>query len=1087
MSFFQIIKRSLLFFRRTNFGVFLAAAVGTAILTGALLVGSSVRHSLAKLVEDRLGNTQVAIAAGNRFFRSELADDLLEKLDVDTAAVLQLRGLITNNDGSKRTGRVEVLGVDERFFAMGDAPNPFEGDISEGVVINSPLAAKLNVGVGDEVMLRVSKPGLMPRDVPLTPDSDLSIGFRLTVKAIVNEQGFGRFSLQANQVSPFNAFVPLKWLGEKTEHAGQANMVLVGSGEGNEITVETANEAVKKSFKLEDIAIEVRRLPEQGEIEVLSRRIFIDDVLAEVATTAGDKPTGIMTYFVNELRKDPNSTPYSFVTAIDVDQGDGVIPSDLSEDQIVIGEWLANDLNAKEGDKLTLSYFVMGPMRKLKEQSTEFTVRAVVGMTGLAADAQLMPDFPGLADADDCRDWKPGIPIDLDKIHDEDEAYWDMYRGVPKAFVTLSAGQKMWGNRFGKLTAVRYPIKSNKPEDISSKILETVDPATAGMFFQPVRALGDRAGAQGTDFGGLFLGLSMFLIASAVILLGLVFVFGVEKRRGQSGTLLALGFSHKTIKHLFLIEGAIISVCGAVAGVIIAIVYTLAMTISLSTVWKSATGGASIHFYASPASLMTGAVAGVAVSLLAIWLTLRKQLSKSARELLVANVEEEFLSGPVASKSKVSFYVAAASIALAVVILIVGSESGAFFGAGALLLIAVLSLAHGVLRHLASKGSGRLRSVRQLALRNTTRRSGRSLAVIALLAAGCFLIISVGAFRQDSSKDAYERDSGTGGFAFVGESSIPVLHDLSVDGFLQVVQLRVNDGDDASCLNLNRAQRPRLVGVQSGQLQGRGAFGFAEVIAGHDIEEAWELLDLDLGEDVVPAIGDGQMIKWILGKGVGQDIEYSDERGRTFKLRLVGGLKNSVMQGSLVISADQFIKRFPSEAGYRMFLVDADKEETSTVEDVLSKALVDFGLELTPAVTKMQELNAVQNTYLSIFQILGGLGLILGSVGLAIVVLLNVLERTGEFAMLRAVGFSKNKLRKMVLFEHTALVATGLIGGVVSAIVAIIPAAATPGAQLPYKSLCVIIACIAVSAVVWIRIATAIALSGNLLDAIRNE
>ena len=551
--------------------------------------------------------------------------------------------------------------------------------------------------------------------------------------------------------------------------------------------------------------------------------------------------------------------------------------------------------------------------------------------------------------------------------------------------------------------------------------------------------------------------------------------------------MLALGFSHKKIKHLFLLEGTIISAIGAVVGVIIAIVYTQVMTISLSTVWKSATGGASIQFYATPASLMTGAVAGVAISLLAIWLTLRKQLAKSARELLVANVEEEFLAGPVASKSRGSFFVAAASIAVAVVILLVGGESGAFFSAGALLLIAVLSLSHGVLRHLACKRGGKLRSVRQLALRNTTRRSGRSLAVIALLAGGCFLVISVGAFRQDSSKDAYKRDSGTGGFAFVGESSIPILHDLSVDDYLKVVQLRVNDGDDASCLNLNRAQRPRLVGVESEQLQSRGAFGFAEVIKGSNIEDAWELLDLDLGEDVVPAIGDAAMIKWILGKSIGQDIEYSDERGRVFKLRLVGGLKNSIMQGSLVISADQFTKRFPSEAGYRMFLVDAAEDDASTVEDVLSKALIDFGLELTPAVVRMQKLNAVQNTYLSIFQILGGLGLVLGSVGLALVVLLNVLERTGEFAMLRAVGFSKGKLKKMVLFEHTALVAAGLVGGVVSALVAIIPAISTPGSQLPYLSLCVIIGCIAVSAVVWIRVATAIALSGNLMDAIRNE
>jgi hypothetical protein len=371
---------------------------------------------------------------------------------------------------------------------------------------------------------------------------------------------------------------------------------------------------------------------------------------------------------------------------------------------------------------------------------------------------------------------------------------------------------------------------------------------------------------------------------------------------------------------------------------------------------------------------------------------------------------------------------------------------------------------------------------------------------VALLGAGCFLVISVGAFREDSLKDAYERGSGTGGFALFGESSIPVLHDLGSEegrasmkmddvrlGGVDVVQLRVRDGDDASCLNLNRAQRPRLLGVDPEQLQSRGAFTFVETAKGAEIEDAWRLLDMDLGEDVVPAIGDAEMIKWMLGKSMGDEIVYSDERGGEFRLRLVGGLKNSILQGSVVISADQFEKRFVSEAGYRMFLVDADEDKAGEVGKVLSDGLEDFGIELTPAARRMQELNAVKNTYLSIFQLLGGLGLVLGSVGLGLVVLLNVLERRSEFGMLRAIGFSRETLKKMVLYEHASLVVGGLSGGVVSALIAIIPAMRTPGSGLPYGMLAAIIVCIVVSAALWIWAATAIALGGNLLDAIRNE
>ena len=56
------------------------------------------------------------------------------------------------------------------------------------------------------------------------------------------------------------------------------------------------------------------------------------------------------------------------------------------------------------------------------------------------------------------------------------------------------------------------------------------------------------------------------------------------------------------------------------------------------------------------------------------------------------------------------------------------------------------------------------------------------------------------------------------------------------------------------------------------------------------------------------------------------------------------------------------------------------------------------GLEVNLAAVRLDEFNAVQNTYLQIFQLLGGLGLLLGSVGLGVVVLRNALERRAELA-----------------------------------------------------------------------------------------
>jgi ABC-type lipoprotein release transport system permease subunit len=1104
MSLWRLVKSSLCFYWRTNTGVFLAAVVATAILVGALLVGDSVRYSLKRLVTVRLGKVELALAGQNRFFRAELADDLAAELKAKVAPVLQLRGLAANSNGTRRANRLEVLGVDERFYGLGTGKTPFEGDFHEGAILNKPLAQRLGTAIGDEIVLRIGKPGLMPRDVPLTPDSDSSIAFRLNVEAIADGSEFGSFSLQANQVAPLNVFVPLGWLQEKSSQRDNANMLLVGSPKADGVTVETANEAVKRRCKPADVGLELRRLEEHNAVEMRSRRIFIDDFLARAAIDVTEDAVGVLTYFVNELRLGKKTTPYSFVTAIGpVENSSSLIPADMQDDEILISRWLADDLGAKRGDDISLSYFVVGPTRKLEERAGSFRVADIIP-TDKAGDRKLMPDFPGLADEINCRDWKPGIPIDAKKIRDKDddkdEDYWDRYRGRPKAFVTLRAGQKMWGNRFGNLTAVRYPSGEESEKNIAERLLKMVDVSSAGLYFQPVRARSLKAGREATDFGQLFLGLSMFLIASALILMGLVFVFGVEKRSEQVGMLLAVGFSPKLVRQLLLLEGAVLAVFGAAGGAAAGILYTRAMIYGLGTVWQGAVGGSAIHFNAKASSIFYGVAGGVLVSFMAIWGALRKQLRQPARELLSRiQAARPAVIGP---RGKIGLWTAVAAIIGAVVLIaVMGNEkSGAFFGAAACLLIAEIGIASTLLQMIGAKWTKSMKSLAGLGLRNSTRRRGRSLAVVGLLAAGSFLVIAVGANRKDPFADSHKRDSGTGGFALIGESSIGILRDLNAgserkslglnDGApktVDIVQLRVHDGDDASCLNLNRAQNPRLLGVQPRQLQQRGAFGFIETTGSGGAVDGWNLLKSEQSQGVVPAIGDYATVIWAIGKRLGDELDYVDERGRKFRLRLVGLLKNSILQGNLVIDSDEFLRRFPSEDGYRMFLVDAPKTQVNEVSRRLSVGLQDFGLDLTPSAQRLVEFNKIENTYLSIFQLLGGLGLILGSVGLGLVVLLNVLDRRGEMAMLQAVGFDKKMLGQMVLYEHGGLMLFGLLCGVVAALLAIGPVLRSPRAEAPYLSLAITIAAIAVSGIAWIWIATAFTLSGRPLDALRHE
>jgi ABC-type antimicrobial peptide transport system permease subunit len=224
-----------------------------------------------------------------------------------------------------------------------------------------------------------------------------------------------------------------------------------------------------------------------------------------------------------------------------------------------------------------------------------------------------------------------------------------------------------------------------------------------------------------------------------------------------------------------------------------------------------------------------------------------------------------------------------------------------------------------------------------------------------------------------------------------------------------------------------------------------------------------------------------------LGKKLGETLDYIDEQGRTFKLRLVGAVANSILQGNLIIDEAQFVKRFPGVSGYQFFLLDAPSNRISEVSHVLSRALQDKGLELTSTIQRLDAFNAVQNTYLGTFQILGGLGLLLGSAGLGVVVLRNVLERRGELGLLLAVGFRRVWLQKMILVEHGALLGLGLGIGLVAAAVAILPALLSPGGHLPYLSLTITLSAVLLNGALWTWVAIRWAVRGDLLQSLRNE
>ena len=1101
MTIWRLIRQSLRFYWRTHLSVMMGATVSTAVLVGGLAVGDSVRRSLQEMARARLGETQFALVSNGRFFRSALADDLAGEAKASVAPVLQLRGIVTHPDSRVRANQVQVLGVDESFWQLGSGPGRAAPVDERSVVLNDRLAEQLAVQVGDEVLLRVEKPDVLPRDAPLSTDEALSLAVRLPVGRIIGAKGFGHFSLRADQLTPASAFVDLAWLQETVGLAARANLLLVGQGADGSVTAAELDVVLKRHLTLADANLELRVLDDLGVLELRTSRIFLEESMIRSAALATYNSVQMFSYFVNALQVGERSTPYSIVSAVDA-QGQ----EPLGADEIAINEWLAEDLQAQVDDELRLRYYVMGPMRKLEERQRSFTIRSIIPVIGGGVDREMMPAFPGLHDAESCRDWDPGFTIDLDRLRDKDQAYWDDYRGTPKALVNLQTARGMWGNRFGDMTAMRYAADAADRHDIEEKILEQLEPAALGYQFSSVRAEAMAASTEGMDFGGLFLGFSFFIIAAALLLMALLFALGVEQRTSEVGVLLALGFLPNQVRRCLLIEGAAVALPGVALGMVAGMVYTQALVWGLATVWRGAAGNSAIVYHVGGATLLIGGVAGFLTALATIWLALRGQVRLSARELVAGGRDGQDLAPKGFGKRWSGAILAVAAMGGAVALLagtggrMDARTSETFFGVGSLLLVAGLGFSHAMLGMWSRRRCERALSLTGLGLGNMTRRRGRSLAVIVLLACGSFIVLAVEAYRLEPEQSARRRSAGTGGFALFGKSSMPVYHDLNSPegrdfygldeadlGGVEVVPVRVRDGDDASCLNLNRAQQPRLLGVRPEVLHTRAAFTFTHIENKEFQDRPWMILDEKRLDGAIPAIADHDTVLWGLGKSLGDDLRYTDEAGHVFRLRVVGMLKSSVLQGNVIISEDNFTARFPSEGGYRTFLIDAPAQRVTEIATILSQGLEDVGLTLTPAARRLAQFMAVQNTYLSIFQVLGGLGLLLGSVGLALVVMRNVLERRGEFGMLRAVGFDRPLLQRLVLYEHWALLVMGLVCGVMTAAVAVLPAMRSVGGQIPYATLVVTNCVVIGGGVLWVWLATKLALKGELMAALRAE
>ena len=1016
---------------------------------------------------------------------------------------------------------------------------------------------------GPTIKLRVPAPKAIATDSALSKKDDTVVSLvDFKVIDIVPDKGLGRFGIRPTQIAPPNAFIPIDQMQralltrslQQKSTAEQVNMILL-SGKGSQPPDESVASALESELdpSLEDLGLYLTPVKLEFEIDsgkketiydyysLSTDRMVLPGLAVEAANATFADIDPVLTYLANKIELvKPNeedgdsedAIPFSMVSAIGFGAGfnpvsmDSARPiSSVESDTIVLTQWAAEDLGAQVGDKIRLTYFDPETVDGVEvERKIEFKLDDIAALTKpatpfgvrrrrevrpptfkerptLANDWNLTPFVPGITDAESIQRWD--LPFQtLVRKNGKDDDYWKFYRTTPKAFVNLKKGRQLWSSRFGDTTSLRIPNTGQTSEEMEKALMDEFRKRGKwlDLHISQIKRQGLRASSGSTPFDVLFLSLSMFVIASSVLLVALLFRLGAARRAEELGLLYSVGAKQRTVFQVWIGEAVLVCLIGAAIGVAGGLGYAHLMIYGLKTWWVGAISTPFLQVHVGWLSIVLGFGCGAIICIFSIGWSLWNAGKLDPQRLLMGQFEDT-VKLKKKDHSRIWLVVALVCVVIAVSLAFMAttlggeSQAGAFMGSGFMILAGALIGVRLWLGNRKTQTASQVYSLGSMATANVKRYPLRSWLTIALVSVASFLLIAVSSFRLQPT------DLGTAGFSFIARSDTPILYDLNdskVNGFgpdetktgkpIEWVGMRVQDGDDASCTNPFQTIQPRVLSIDNDFVsffdESKHEFGWAGIDANSNIENdnPWTILQRETAGEVVPVIIDKNTAWYSLKVySIGQEFTLNYDAVGPITFKLVGLLENTILQGSLMIGESDFSRLFPNQSGPRMFLLDTSSENV----EVLNSAFSEYGWASTSAEKELAGFLAVQNTYLSTFQSLGGLGLLLGTFGLAVVQMRTVVERQKEIALLRAVGYSAPRLASLIASESFVLLGCGLMVGIGAALCAVMPHVLVTQLSVPWDILLTVFALIVVTGILTGIIGSRVVARAPVVSALR--
>ena len=451
-----LVRRGLGHHWRVHAAVVLGVATAVAVL-GRRLAGGRVRPG--EPARDR------AAAAGRRRSRRAL-QRLLPRGAGRRAGPrgagrrrARDRGDRGGGGGGKRPPRVEGAGV-RRGRSILDAARPADhGPAGAGGAHQPRPRGRARRGAGihpprdraaarrRSLRLRCSAAATTSRGPSASPWS-----------AVLAAEDAGEFALEAQQQAARTVFVPLALLQRTVEQAGRVDTMLLGEG----ASPDDVAAQVRTAAALDDLGVRVRAVGMGSALSVESETGLVSDPLAAAAARRGrgdgaprhrrvspTSPTACASARARcRIRWWRRSTTRCSRVGAWRRRWRARVPSSSTTGP-------RGSFGRRSATALRLEYYLWREEGRLETATAEFAVAAIVPMTGLAADPDLVPEYPGITTALHLADWDPPFPLDLGRVRPVDEEYWARHRTTPKAFIPLAAGQRLWGHRLGRFTSIR--------------------------------------------------------------------------------------------------------------------------------------------------------------------------------------------------------------------------------------------------------------------------------------------------------------------------------------------------------------------------------------------------------------------------------------------------------------------------------------------------------------------------------------------------------------------------------------------------------------------------------------------------------